>query len=68
MDLRWQRDASFCRVDAVLPVRCTVGGFNFILFWNFNRNHTENDRYWQKNNFLLFAKFLKMYSFFAFAF
>ncbi len=20
-------------------------GFNFILFWNFNRNHTENDRY-----------------------
>ncbi len=23
----------------------TGGGFNFILFWNFNRNHTENDRY-----------------------
>ncbi len=33
-------------------------------FWNFNRNHMENDRYWQKNNFLLFAKCLKMYSFF----
>ncbi len=29
-----------------------------------NGNHTENDRYWQKNNFVLFAKFLKMYSFF----
>jgi hypothetical protein len=46
-----------------------LGGFNFILFfWNFNRNHTEIDRYWQKNNFLIFAKCLKMYSFFAFAF
>jgi hypothetical protein len=42
----------------------TLGGFNFILFWNFNRNHMENDRYWQKNNFLLFAKCLKMYRFF----
>jgi hypothetical protein len=41
-----------------------LGGFKFILFWNFNRNHTEIDRYWQKNNFLLFAKCLKMYSFF----
>jgi hypothetical protein len=30
-----------------------------------NGNHTENDRYWQKNNFLLFAKCLKMYSFFC---
>jgi hypothetical protein len=30
-----------------------------------NGNHTENDRYWQKNNFLLFAKCLKMYSFFS---
>jgi hypothetical protein len=29
-----------------------------------NGNHTENDRYWQKNNFLLFAKCLKMYSLF----
>jgi hypothetical protein len=29
-----------------------------------NGNHTENDRYWQKNNFILFAKCLKMYSFF----
>jgi hypothetical protein len=29
-----------------------------------NGNHTEKDRYWQKNNFLLFAKCLKMYSFF----
>jgi hypothetical protein len=29
-----------------------------------NGNHTENDRYWQKNMFLLFAKCLKMYSFF----
>ncbi len=33
-----------------------------------NVNQTENVRYWQKNNFLLFAKCLKMYSFFAFAF
>ncbi len=23
-DLRWQRDESFCRVDAVLPVHCTA--------------------------------------------
>ncbi len=29
-----------------------------------NGNHTENDRYWQKNNFLLLAKCLKMYSLF----
>ncbi len=28
-----------------------------------NGNHTENDRYCQKNNFLLFAKCLKLYSF-----
>ena len=42
---------------------CTRG-LHFILFWNFNRNHTEIDRYRQKNNFLLFAKCLKMYSFF----
>ncbi len=33
-----------------------------------NGNHTEKDRYWQKNNFLLYAKCLKMCSFFAFAF
>ncbi len=32
--------------------------------FNLNGNQTENDRYWQKNNFLLFAKCLKMYSFF----
>ncbi len=25
----------------------------FTFFWNFNRNQMENDRYWQKNNFLL---------------
>jgi hypothetical protein len=43
-------------------------GYNFILFWNINRNQTEIDRYWQKNNFLLFAKCLKMYILFAFAF
>ncbi len=30
-----------------------------------NGNQTENDRYWQKNSFLLFAKCLKMYSFFS---
>ena len=29
-----------------------------------NGNHTENDRYCHKNNFLLFAKCLQMYSFF----
>ncbi len=29
-----------------------------------NGNQTENDRYLEKNNCLLFAKFLKMYSFF----
>ncbi len=37
------------------PRPCRLGGFNFILFWNFNRNQTENDRYWQKNNYLLLA-------------
>jgi hypothetical protein len=36
----------------------------YTFFFNFNRNQTENDRYLQKNNFLLFAKCLKMYSFF----
>jgi hypothetical protein len=55
-------------VIATECTNCTLGGFNFILFWNFNGNHTEIDRYWQKNTFLLFAKCLKMYSFFAFAF
>ncbi len=49
-------------------VQSLLGGSNFILSWNFNRNQTENDRRWQKNNVLLFAKCLKMYSFFAFAF
>jgi hypothetical protein len=24
---------------------CTLGGINFILFWNFNRNQTKIDRY-----------------------
>ncbi len=33
-----------------------------------NRNQTENDRYWQKNNFLLLEKCLEIYIFFAFAF
>jgi hypothetical protein len=28
-----------------------------------NGNHTEKDRYWQKNIFLLFAKCLKIYRF-----
>jgi hypothetical protein len=28
-------------------------------------NQTENDRYWQKNNFLQFAKCLKMHRFFS---
>jgi hypothetical protein len=45
----------------------TLGGFNFILFWNIIRNQTENERYWQKNNLLRFAKCLKMYNFFTFA-
>jgi hypothetical protein len=60
----WQNSNSF--LYRILLYRiCTLGGFNFILFfWNFNKNHTEIDRYWQKNNFLLFAKCLKMYSFF----
>ncbi len=37
--------------------RCTIGGFNV-------SNLMGITRYWQKNNFLLFAKCLKMYSFF----
>jgi hypothetical protein len=40
----------------------------YTFFWNFNRNQTENDRYWPKNNYLLLAKCLYMYGFFAFAF
>jgi hypothetical protein len=36
---------------------CTVGAFNLYFFLNFNRNQTENDRYLQINNFLLFANF-----------
>ncbi len=34
-------------------------------YFKLNGHHTENDRYCQKNNFLLFAKCLKMYSFFC---
>ncbi len=42
----------------------SVPGLQFYtFFWNFDRNHTENDRYWKKNNFLPFAKCWKMYSF-----
>jgi hypothetical protein len=43
---------------------CTKG----LQCFKLNGNQTENDRYWQKNNFLLFAKCLKMDSFFAFVF
>ncbi len=35
----------------------TIGGFIFILFWNFNRNHTKKDRYWQKITFYFFIMF-----------
>ncbi len=49
-----------------LQLRGHKGASILNFFWNFNRNHSENDRYWQKNNFLLFAKCLKMYSFFRF--
>jgi hypothetical protein len=38
-------------------------GLQFYPFFCFNMNPTENDRYWQKNKFLLFAKYLKIYSF-----
>ncbi len=45
--------------------RCSHWGASILyFFWKFNRNHMENDRYLQKNNFLLFAKCLKMYRFF----
>jgi hypothetical protein len=30
---------------------------------NFIKNHTDIDRYWQKNEFLLLAKFLQMFGF-----
>ncbi len=32
------------RLRSLSTVQCTLGGFNFILFWNFNRNQTEIDR------------------------
>ncbi len=40
-------------------------GFNFILFWTFNRNQTENDRYCQKNNFFTFCKMFENVLFFS---
>ncbi len=45
-----------------------LGGFNFILFWNFNRSKTENDRYWQKKLFTLLQNVWKCTVFFAFPF
>ncbi len=39
----------------------------YTVFFNFNGIQTENDSCWQKNKFSLFAKFLKMYRFWAYA-
>ncbi len=38
----------------LLAEHCAERGFNFKLFWNFNWNQTENDRYWQKNKYEMF--------------
>jgi hypothetical protein len=47
----------------------TIGGLNFILFWNFDRNQIENDRYWQKIYIFTFHKLFENVQFFvAFAF
>ncbi len=39
-------------------------GLKFYPFWNFKMIQTEIYSYWQNNKFLLFAKCLKMHSFF----
>ncbi len=44
----------------------TLGGFNFILFWNIDGNRTEIDRCCQRGGFLLFAGCLGACSFFFF--
>ena len=56
-DPRQNFQLSYCR-KVILYIRG-------LQCFKLNGNHTENDRYWQKNNFLLFAKCLKMYSFFS---
>ncbi len=47
--------------DKMYPLPLNIRGLQC---FKLNGNLTEKDRYWQKNNFLLFAKSLKMYSFF----
>jgi hypothetical protein len=42
-------------------------GLQFILFWNWIRNQTENDRYWQKITFY-FLQNVEFIVFFAFEF
>ncbi len=36
-------------------VHCTIGGFNFKHFLEFQKDLTESDSYWQNNKVLLFA-------------
>jgi hypothetical protein len=36
-------------------MKALLGGFNCILFWNFNEIQTQNDSYWQNSKFLIFA-------------
>jgi hypothetical protein len=57
---------SSTNTDSVMLNDRRLQFYAFLL--SFIRNQTKHDRYWQKNNFLLFSKCLKMYSFFAFAF
>ncbi len=70
----WLTGRRVCRVYTQLLTICSstrikpawlTGTRDCIVYTRgLNGNHTENDRYWQKNNFLLFAKCLKMYSLF----
>jgi hypothetical protein len=55
---------SSAQAIAVQHITITIVRSRGLQCFKLNRNHMENDRYWQKNNFLLFAKCLKMYSFF----
>jgi hypothetical protein len=51
-------------VDRVKEGGRALAGFNFILFGNFNRNQTENERYWQKILFT-FCKMFENVQFFS---
>jgi hypothetical protein len=59
----------YCFGEGISAMGCvyTLGGFNFI-FWGISLGIKRRMTEIRKNYFLLFAKYLKRYSFFAFAF